>query len=433
MSTRFGQALKIASVVSSVGAGLYFLSLSRQSSPRNSKPQMVIEGRPLKLHSVIVSFRHGARTPLYSFPGAREIEWEESLTHHAEPHAININVNGPNNTPRPPSDHDRHQMRAVFPGGASKGQLTSHGRLDANALGQRLRKRYIEDVALISKQYIPSEVYVRSTNLARTIESARSVLQGMFGKTGDVIPILALPSSLETMYPNLERCPRLAELFKAGKKFHYSADERSMATIRQLAALLKVKEADIDFVGLRDVIVSRQAHGKNVPDVFNDETISQIDSFATLEIKRMITHSSSESLKLGIGPFLKDLLVVINNVTSTSNQGAATRLHLFSCHDTTLIPILEALETFDNKWPDFAASITFEILQSTSIPNQFFVRSLYNDQPLVIPACKGTLCSLEQFKGIFQRYISADLEKDCKPTSKNFTPADNPAVSAEKK
>jgi hypothetical protein len=62
-------------------------------------------------------------TPLYSFPGAREIEWEESLTQHAEPHAIDINVNGPNNTPRPPSDHDRHQMRAVFPGGASKGEI----------------------------------------------------------------------------------------------------------------------------------------------------------------------------------------------------------------------------------------------------------------------------------------------------------------------
>ena len=34
---------------------------------------------------------------------------------------------------------------------------------------------------------------------------------------------------------------------------------------------------------------------------------------------------------------------------------------LFSVHDTTVAPLLMALGVFDNKWPDFAADLAFEL------------------------------------------------------------------------
>ena len=34
---------------------------------------------------------------------------------------------------------------------------------------------------------------------------------------------------------------------------------------------------------------------------------------------------------------------------------------LFSAHDTTVVPLLLALRVFDDKWPDFAADVAFEL------------------------------------------------------------------------
>ena len=37
------------------------------------------------------------------------------------------------------------------------------------------------------------------------------------------------------------------------------------------------------------------------------------------------------------------------------------KMMLYSVHDTTVAPLLLALGVFDNKWPDFAADLAFEL------------------------------------------------------------------------
>lgn len=41
-------------------------------------------------------------------------------------------------------------------------------------------------------------------------------------------------------------------------------------------------------------------------------------------------------------------------------------MHLFTVHDSTLLPMLIALDCFDGHWPPFSADITFEIYSQTS-------------------------------------------------------------------
>lgn len=55
------------------------------------------------------------------------------------------------------------------------GQLTTVGMQQLYELGEKLRKRSIHDTDFINPTFSPTEVYVRSTNIVRTIEFLPSV------------------------------------------------------------------------------------------------------------------------------------------------------------------------------------------------------------------------------------------------------------------
>ena len=61
-----------------------------------------------------------------------------------------------------------------------KGELTPMGMRQHFLLGHEMRKRYTGEGNLLDENYNAYEVYVRSTDVNRTIVSAMSHMQGMF-------------------------------------------------------------------------------------------------------------------------------------------------------------------------------------------------------------------------------------------------------------
>ena len=61
-------------------------------------------------------------------------------------------------------------------------ELTEVGKRMLYLLGVKIRKRYVEKYKLLSEQYNPQEIYIRSTDVNRTIESIESLLQGLYPK-----------------------------------------------------------------------------------------------------------------------------------------------------------------------------------------------------------------------------------------------------------
>ena len=61
-----------------------------------------------------------------------------------------------------------------------RNELSYSGKRQLYLLGVKVRKRYIETYHLLNKEYNPQEIYIRSTDHNRTIESIYSYLQGLY-------------------------------------------------------------------------------------------------------------------------------------------------------------------------------------------------------------------------------------------------------------
>ena len=61
-----------------------------------------------------------------------------------------------------------------------RNELSNLGKRQLYLLGVKARKRYIETYNLLNKEYNPTDIYIRSTDHNRTIESIYSYLQGLY-------------------------------------------------------------------------------------------------------------------------------------------------------------------------------------------------------------------------------------------------------------
>ena len=82
-------------------------------------------------------------------------------------------------------------------------ELSDVGRRMLYLLGVKVRKRYIEKYKLLSENYNPQEIYIKSTDSNRTIESIYSFLQGLYpAGTGPTINNKVLNITNITYPPN---------------------------------------------------------------------------------------------------------------------------------------------------------------------------------------------------------------------------------------
>ena len=84
---------------------------------------------------------------------------------------------------------------------------------------------------------------------------------------------------------------------------------------------------------------------------------------------------------------------------------------LFSGHDTTLLPMLLALNQTNFLWPPYAATLFFDVDHTpTGAPSA--VEMVYLDEPLRIPACgQRTKCTWQEFEAFVEQM--QPLDYDC--------------------
>ncbi|CAH1789699.1 unnamed protein product [Owenia fusiformis] len=355
----------------------------------------------LKLRNVQIFFRHGARTPLKFIPGVEEAFWDARFLMGSLPHAdIEYEVHNIHGGGRqPPQDLESHYAKTRFKGGCIAGQLTQLGQSQMVDLGRSIGKKYLKSLDLNPEYSASSEqdIFIRSTNINRTILSAKCVVAGMFGcnNVKDPLKILVSKRATEILYPNQHHCHLLKAVWTAGwvdfdKLAGFKDDRLSVQS-----ALGFTDDINVNICDCRDVLVARQAHGLALPKQLAP-VMSVIEDRATQMITVATCGLESErqsTVPLTGGPMVYLVLHHMDSVVM--NKSDSKKMCLYSCHDSSLIPLLEAIGSFDNKWPPYAASVTFELYEDDN--GEFWVRTLYLDEEIKVRNCDSAIVTLDKF------------------------------------
>lgn len=359
----------------------------------------------LQLKMVQVVYRHGARSPLKPLPREeQQVEWSPQLLEVPPQTQFDYTVTNLAGGPKPHSPYDCQYRETTLKGGMFAGQLTKVGMQQMYALGERLRKNYVEDTPFLSPTFNPQEVFVRSTNMYRNLESTRCLLAGLFQrqKEGPII-IHTDEASSEVLYPNYQNCWRLR---------HRTRGRRQAASLQPGISedLKKVKEGmgsdssdEVDFLTLLDNVAAEQVH--SLPSCPTLKRFARmIEQRAVDTALYIMQREDRESLQMAVGPFLH---LLESNLLKAVDPGTPPnklrKLYLYAAHDMTLMPLLLTLGIFDHKWPPFAVDLTMELYQHQE-SKEWFVQLYYHGEEQVPTGCPDGLCPLDQFLNIMSAY-----------------------------
>jgi len=290
--------------------------------------------------------------------------------------------------------------RNNLPGNCLVGQLVESGFEMERLNGKRLRQAYVEVEKLLPEAWwhasTDSNVFLRSTDVPRTKQSAMALIAGLVGKpAADAIPnfrLMTMDYAQENMFVNKRVCPAVES---KQKEFYESLSKETTHELLTLCDSLNhrkktVKECAIWLSHLIDCLMSRICttvpfHPRNttVPAKFfsNESALLRrvwevVDQMQWQYFQAMTSAGAFGSLTSEI---LKAADIAAGRLLSHSTQ----KLLLYSGHDTgPMEPLYAALQlrTEPPFWPPFASMLSMEIWNSTSGP---LVRLVLNSKVVV--------------------------------------------------
>ncbi|CAM9254681.1 unnamed protein product [Rangifer tarandus platyrhynchus] len=374
------------------------------AEPGGADDQNPVDRSLLELKMVQVVFRHGARSPLKPLPQEDQVEWKPQLIEVPPQTQLDYTVTNLAGGPKPHSPFDSQYRETTLKGGMFAGQLTKVGMEQMFALGERLRKNYVEDIPFLSPTFNPLEVFIRSTNIYRNLESTRCLLAGLFQrqKEGPIV-IHTDEASQEVLYPNYQYCWNLQKRTR-GRRQAASLQPGISEDLKKVKEGMDIASSDeVDFLVLLDNMAAEQVH--NLPSCPTLKRFAwMIEQRAVDTASYILQWEDRESLQMAVGPFLhileSNLLKVVDPATPPSKT---RKLYLYAAHDVTLMPLLMTLGIFDHKWPPFAVDLTMELYQHRE-SKEWFVQLYYRGKEQVPKGCPDRLCPLDKFLNTMSVY-----------------------------
>lgn len=290
------------------------------------------------------------------------------------------------------------------------GQLTAEGMRQEFEMGRRFRKRYVEQTHLLPPNYQRTTMYVYSTDYERTLMSAGSLLMGLYppgtgpytdnmDKPGlpnayQPIPVHSAPTSTDRIIIN-RGDPAEEKLLM--QKYVYSSVEwqRKEAELKPyfqrwstLTGFTITKLQHIERLG--DTLFIHRTHKVPMPAGLSDEEIDTIIDtsdwvFMAEERPKQVANFHSRQVMGNIARFVRN----------ASEQKSPLRFVLLSAHDSTIASALSFMGAPLFTSPPYASDLNFSMYESGA--RNYVVKITYNGKPVTIPACGGTVCTLEKF------------------------------------
>ncbi|VEN54508.1 unnamed protein product [Callosobruchus maculatus] len=295
------------------------------------------------------------------------------------------------------------------------GQLTKFGIQRQYKLGQWLRKRYN---SLLSPMYNVNEIYVRSTDLERTLMSAYANLAGLYppqdfqvwndGINWQPIPVHTIPRKIDDVIMEKRTCPLYDTLLKDITKSDYfnKINDKHADLYRTLSNWTGIEVKDIkDIKVIRSALYAiKNYNATYLPEWEKDMDWHMVDHLAGLAYSRYTMTPSMKRLRAG--PFFHYLFKHLDHSISSSERTPAPKMLMVSTHDTSLTAFLNSMGVFDGRPPDFAATALWELRKRRD--GSHFVNLYFKSEAglakLRIKGCEFD-CDYEDFKAIMEHVV----------------------------
>jgi hypothetical protein len=364
----------------------------------------------LKIIQVAVVTRHGDRTPLEPFVVEGDgVEWNCGLSEEQT-------LRGLPGAPASSAVRYEHVFARsstpfgsrMWAGNCTPGQLTLQGAEQCHRLGRAMGEIYRSTLRLIPAEFDPSLVYVRSSDIWRTRQSAMAHLLGLFPATGETAPkkrtIHSQQAFTETIYPNFGMCPSLETAVQAVENSaEWTARQKDMEDVRSRLVLATATTWKNSFDKYNDQLHGRLCHNMSLPVSMDDAQ----RVFEQADWENLVTTSGETIPRLAVGYFVQELTQFL----ATAGKTGAPVYGLFSAHDSSLSTLLGALG-YQEMWPPYASQLIVEVWSDTA-SQEVFTRVLYNgDLRNPVGLCPQEFCPWLQFKA-WAAKMDIDYKKDC--------------------
>ncbi|TFK41610.1 histidine phosphatase superfamily [Crucibulum laeve] len=414
----------------------------------------------LQLEQVHVYVRHGERTPvgirLNKPPASIPEHWEMCKT--ARRFRSTVTSMAGLSTDGVIDEILYHKKMVERPDGTVTegecllGELTDLGRQTTFNFGDSLRRLYVQKLGFLPDILeTKGQIYLRSTNMPRTMESLQQVVHGLY-PTEKCHPA-SLPALLvrngkdENLIGNTYACKRLEILQVSFAKAAAEAYNRTLEHLdKKVSKYLDGNPIRVDgkprASGVLDTIRAAVAHGIKVPSEFEDKSI--IDAIERAVVSEWFADKTEEVRRLGMGLLLDDLSRKMQQKAAKGEKDPL-KILVHSTHDTAIAGLCSTLDVFDEKWPAFTASITFELFKKVSPESQasqtqtllsrlgnkatpeHYVRMRYQNKNMFLPMCaeegnhlEGSpeFCTLSAFRDRVKELIPRDWDTECSPAGR---------------
>ncbi|XP_053455486.1 prostatic acid phosphatase isoform X2 [Nycticebus coucang] len=299
-------------------------------------------------------------------------------------------------------------------------------------LGKYLRKRYKN---FLNDSYKHEQVYIRSTDVDRTLMSAMANLAALFPPEGisiwnpgllwQPIPVhtVSLPED-QLLHLPFRNCPHFQELERETlkseefqKRLHPYKD--FIETLPKLSGF----HGHQDLLGIwskvYDPLYCESVHNFTLPSWATKDTMTKLRELSELSLLSLYgIHKQEEKSRLQGGVLVKEIL---NHMKSATQASSYRKLIMYSGHDTTVSGLQMALDVYDGILPPYASCHFMELYLDKG---QYFLEMYYRNEtqhephPLVLPGCTHS-CPLEKFAELVAPVIPEDWSAECMITGNN--------------
>ena len=292
------------------------------------------------------------------------------------------------------------------------GELTPEGMNQEYQLGRKFHERYIAKEHLLPEKFDVETMYVRSSDIDRTLMSAECTLLGLYpmgtGPMTDAgtegaparfqpIPIHTRPRDMDDLLvPDANKdVPKIYDdyVFNTPEwKDRVAKESNNFERWGKLAG--SPLKAPRQMVGIGDTIFIRKIHHVPMPEGMTEEDAQKMMAFGEWAFAEIF--KPAEVGQVTGGNLLKAIAKHLNE-SSKNKADAKLKYVLYSAHDSTISAVLSAMKAPAKVRPPYSSDLNFALLKNG---DAYSVKVTMNDVPVEFPGSSNGVSSLEKFASL---------------------------------